>query len=105
VLLPGILLVHIRERHSADIANAEAFREARVVHMSFHRLIVLAFLTFLCGCDWARKVIRVRPVQRGLRAKRVCRAYKDQLVQPDHQDRRVSRARQARRSELFALIV
>jgi hypothetical protein len=73
--------------------------------MSSHRLIALALLITLCGCDWApKKVIQVNPVQRDLRAKRVRREYKGRLVQPDHQDRRVNRGRQVRQSELFASI-
>jgi hypothetical protein len=54
-LLWGVLLVQVRDWHATNMGECGAFCEIRVIHMSSHRLIALALLISLCGCDWAPK--------------------------------------------------
>jgi hypothetical protein len=45
--------------------------------MLARRIVALALLIILCGCDGKKRVMRVHQVQGDLRAKGVRRAYKD----------------------------
>jgi uncharacterized protein YceK len=73
--------------------------------MIAQRLIVLAVLIGLCGCDSGKKGDAGPPGSGGQRARRGRKAYKDRLARWGRRDLRANKVHRAQQSVWSALIV